>query len=92
MRIECMFALACRLQRLASAGLAVFCLTLALFAATVSPSLAEGVTGRRTALVIGNSEYRSFPGLPNAVNDATRVKDVLEDAGFEVGRTSVSGH
>lgn len=42
------------------------------------------VTGRRTALVIGNSHYKSLQQLPNAVNDANRIKDVLERANFDV--------
>ncbi|MDW6025434.1 caspase family protein [Mesorhizobium sp. BAC0120] len=42
------------------------------------------ITGRRTALVIGNSEYQALPKLPNAVNDANRVKEVLQRANFDV--------
>jgi hypothetical protein len=39
--------------------------------------------GRRLALVIGNSAYRSVPFLPNPVRDATAVADVLRKVGFQ---------
>lgn len=38
----------------------------------------------RVALVIGNGEYRYAPALPNPVNDANDVGDVLERMGFAV--------
>lgn len=41
------------------------------------------VSGRRTALVIGNSEYAVGP-LKNPVNDATAIAQSLADTGFEV--------
>ncbi|MFI0844745.1 caspase family protein [Mesorhizobium sp. IMUNJ 23232] len=44
----------------------------------------NAVSGRRAALVIGNSAYESLPKLPNAVNDAERISAVLSDANFEV--------
>lgn len=45
---------------------------------------AEGVSGRRAALVIGNSAYEHLAKLPNATNDADRIREVLERANFEV--------
>ncbi|WP_269932877.1 caspase family protein [Aminobacter sp. HY435] len=62
---------------LAVCGLALLLLLTASFAA-------ERVTGRRAALVIGNSTYEHLATLPNAVNDADRVREVLERANFEV--------
>ncbi len=48
--------------------------------------LAGGATAadRRAALVIGNSAYTNLPALPNAVNDADRIGDLLSQANFEV--------
>jgi TPR repeat protein len=45
---------------------------------------AGSVEGRRAALVIGNASYGNLPSLPNAVNDAERIGDVLRAANFEV--------
>lgn len=44
----------------------------------------ERVSGRRAALVIGNSGYQHLAALPNAVNDADRAGQILERANFEV--------
>src|SRR3954469_1910170 len=49
-----------------------------------SPALAEN----RVALVIGQSAYRSVPALPNPVNDARAVTQMLTDSGFEVSSAS----
>src|SRR3954471_18528879 len=49
-----------------------------------SPALAES----RLALVIGQSTYRSVPALPNPVNDARAVTQMLTDSGFEVSSAS----
>ena len=38
---------------------------------------------RRVALVIGNAAYTTLPQLQNSVNDASKVRDTLRDAGFE---------
>jgi tetratricopeptide (TPR) repeat protein len=38
---------------------------------------------RRVALVIGNSEYRSVPFLPNPRRDAAAVADALRQVGFQ---------
>ena len=38
----------------------------------------------RVALVIGNAEYESVPGLANPVNDARDISDALESLGFQV--------
>ncbi|MBT1154631.1 caspase family protein [Aminobacter anthyllidis] len=45
---------------------------------------ADGVSGRRAALVIGNTAYQHLAQLPNAANDADRIREVLERANFEV--------
>lgn len=45
---------------------------------------ADGVSGRRAALVIGNTAYEHLAQLPNAANDADRIREVLERANFEV--------
>jgi len=42
----------------------------------------------RLALVIGQSAYRSVPALPNPVNDARAVTQMLTDSGFEVSTAS----
>jgi class 3 adenylate cyclase len=39
---------------------------------------------RRTALVIGNAQYRNFPPLDNPVRDADSVSAALEQRGFRV--------
>ena len=39
---------------------------------------------QRVALVIGNSDYKEAPPLPNPVNDATAIAALLESAGFQV--------
>jgi TPR repeat protein len=41
-------------------------------------------SGRRVALVIGNSEYVSVPRLDNPANDATNVAQKLRELGFSV--------
>jgi uncharacterized caspase-like protein len=41
-------------------------------------------TGRRIALVIGNSRYLHSPILPNAANDAADVAKELQKLGYEV--------
>jgi tetratricopeptide (TPR) repeat protein len=39
--------------------------------------------GRRVALVIGNSDYRAVPVLPNPKRDAATVADALRRTGFQ---------
>lgn len=39
--------------------------------------------GRRVALVIGNSAYRSVTALPNPTRDAQKVADTLRNIGFD---------
>jgi uncharacterized caspase-like protein len=39
---------------------------------------------KRIALVIGNSDYKSVPRLPNPTNDATAVARMFKLAGFDV--------
>ena len=58
----------------------IFFITLLLFIANVHMAAAAN----RTALVIGNSAYKSIEPLKNPVNDATDMKDALEKLGFEV--------
>ena len=41
-------------------------------------------SGRRVALVIGNSTYRAFPKIPNPRNDAEDLAKALTGLGFEV--------
>ncbi len=53
-----------------------------LLAAT--PSLAQN----RVALVIGQSAYKSVPALPNPINDAKAVTQLLTESGFEVSSAS----
>ncbi|TJW82765.1 MAG: CHAT domain-containing protein [Mesorhizobium sp.] len=43
-----------------------------------------GQRSHRYALVIGNSAYRYAPPLPNGVNDANAIAQVLRETGFEV--------
>src|SRR5262249_13253981 len=38
---------------------------------------------RRVALVIGNSQYRVAPSLPNPRRDASAIADALRQVGFE---------
>src|ERR1700746_621666 len=47
----------------------------------VTPAFSEG---KRVALVIGNSAYRSVPALPNPANDAGDVAAALNRLGFVV--------
>ncbi len=47
-------------------------------------SLAQAQTGRRVALVIGNSAYKAVSPLPNPVNDAAALGQELSRLGFEV--------
>src|SRR4051795_5997646 len=42
----------------------------------------------RLALVIGQSAYKSVPALPNPINDAKAVTQMLTDSGFEVSTAS----
>jgi uncharacterized caspase-like protein len=39
---------------------------------------------KRVALVIGNSAYQNVPSLPNPINDATAIAELLRSAGFDV--------
>ena len=39
---------------------------------------------KRVALVIGNSAYQNVPSLPNPINDATAIAELLGNAGFDV--------
>ena len=49
-------------------------------------SFAKGgeIQGRRVALIVGNSNYKSVYSLKNAVSDSTSVSAVLSRLGFEV--------
>ncbi|MBC8130721.1 MAG: caspase family protein [Rhizobiaceae bacterium] len=61
-------------------------LTLVAFLVVAADSeAAVGQTeGRRVALVVGNSEYRSVPALKNASRDAREIAKTLTSLGFEV--------
>ncbi len=50
----------------------------------VLPSVAQAQTGRRVALVIGNSAYKSVSALTNPANDAGAIAQELSRLGFEV--------
>ena len=52
------------------------------FAGTVQAATPS--SERRTALVIGNSDYELISPLSNPVNDAQAIARVLSDLGFEV--------
>jgi tetratricopeptide (TPR) repeat protein len=49
----------------------------------VKPAVTTGQPERRIALVIGNSNYRSAPGLPNARRDADAIASALRGVGFQ---------
>jgi TPR repeat protein len=57
--------------------------TLLAAAALIFLSCPALASSRRVALIIGNADYLSLPKLKNSVNDATKVRDTLRDAGFE---------
>ncbi|MBB4192150.1 TPR repeat protein [Rhizobium aethiopicum] len=40
--------------------------------------------GRRIALIVGNSVYKTLPSLPNPANDVQEVANTLRRAGFDV--------
>ncbi|GGD72165.1 hypothetical protein GCM10008012_15330 [Rhizobium anhuiense] len=50
---------------------------------TVHAAITEE-SGRRVALVIGNSVYKTLPSLPNPANDVEEVASTLRAAGFDV--------
>ncbi|MGR9236841.1 caspase family protein (plasmid) [Rhizobium leguminosarum] len=50
---------------------------------TASAAITEE-SGRRVALVIGNSVYKTLPSLPNPANDVEEVASTLRAAGFDV--------
>ena len=56
---------------------------LAALGAIAEPGKAHASRGRRVALVIGNSNYRSVPALPNPSGDAKAVADTLNSVGFD---------
>ncbi|MEQ1951999.1 caspase family protein [Mesorhizobium yinganensis] len=76
------FGPATALRRLVLAALLV--VLSAVVAIGSADATEKSVSGRRAALVIGNSAYANLPKLPNAVNDAERISAVLSDANFEV--------
>ncbi|MEY4934392.1 MAG: hypothetical protein RIS64_751 [Bacteroidota bacterium] len=49
-----------------------------------SPSENTTTTEKRLALVIGNSQYQQGTSLPNPVNDARSMRDMLKSLGFDV--------
>jgi len=49
-----------------------------------SNSSAAAIKGRRIALVIGNSNYKNAPALPNPQRDAELLSRTLKRIGFEV--------
>lgn len=65
-------------------GFALFILTLGLCCAAVTLAATESLAQQRFAFVIGNGGYASVPRLPNALNDASATRTVLQEAGFDV--------
>lgn len=57
---------------------------LAVFTAGFLLSASTAFAESRLALVIGQSTYRAVPALPNPINDAKAMSDLLTDAGFDV--------
>ena len=57
---------------------------LAVFTAGFLLSASTVFAQDRLALVIGQSTYRAVPALPNPVNDAKAMSNLLTDAGFDV--------
>jgi tetratricopeptide (TPR) repeat protein len=53
------------------------------FAAPPAPPPSFAAAERRIALVIGNSQYRAVPALPNPRRDAEAVAAALREAGFQ---------
>src|SRR5437667_11749050 len=56
--------------------------------ATILLGAAPAMAESRLALVIGQSAYKSVPALPNPINDAKAVAQMLTDSGFEVSTAS----
>jgi len=56
-----------------------------LFASAAGAATTDG-TGRRVALVIGNSAYQFTPHLPNPTNDAEAMAAALQRLGFDVSK------
>jgi tetratricopeptide (TPR) repeat protein len=52
--------------------------------ASAAPPAANPATGKRVALVIGNSTYRNVAPLINPTNDATLIAGALKADGFDV--------
>ena len=76
--------LACRptaLRRKDGVGCAVYAFVVAVFLAAIGPSAIAAE--QRVALVIGNGAYAQSP-LPNTINDARAMTDVLGRLGFKV--------
>ncbi len=61
----------------------IFLIALAGAAQAATPS-APSASERRTALVIGNSEYKLISPLRNPVNDARAMARALRELGFDV--------
>jgi uncharacterized caspase-like protein len=61
-------------------------LATAALAMSTAPASAQAPAGRRVALVIGNSSYRSVSGLRNPGADAAAIADALRQVGFQVVR------
>ncbi len=53
-------------------------------AAATTADRGKGAALRRSAFVIGNSEYRNVPKLPNPRRDAAAISAKLKDIGFAV--------
>lgn len=71
-------------MRIAVRGFAVFVIALAIAYAAAGLGATQAMAQKRFAFVIGNGGYASVPKLPNALNDASATRTVLQEAGFDV--------
>ncbi len=76
-----------RTRTLIASSLFYVVMALTSWAALCQPSVAQG----RVALVIGNSNYRNVPALPNPTADAADVAASLERLGFAVTQLKDAG-
>jgi formylglycine-generating enzyme required for sulfatase activity len=66
-------------------------LGLALVVATAAQQAATPNTGKRYALLVGNTAYKLLPALPAALAETNALQAALEQAGFEVTRKDNTG-
>src|ERR1700682_429624 len=66
-------------------------LGVALVVATAAQQAATPNTGKRYALLVGNTAYKLLPALPAALAETNALQAALEQAGFEVTRKDNTG-